>query len=160
MDVETHIKRAFRLGLKALLLSSFILHPSSFAATVTGTLRDIQVGALAAQLTFAPTNAVIVSGSGLNIGPAKTFWCGTNMVSTNLVTNGVFSIALDAGRYTVSAPAYSAWRKSFTIEVPTGTNSYDITNLITAGAVQVTYTGMRLLYEENGTAAGYLQFDP
>jgi hypothetical protein len=130
-----------------------------WAATVTGTLRDIQVGALAANLTFAPTNAVIVGEHGLGIGPAKTFLLGTNMVSTNLVTNGVFSVELDAGRYTVSAPAFAAWRRPFVIEVPTGTNSYDITNLITSGAISVSYIGQRIMWEENGVSGGYLQFE-
>src|SRR5262245_56527007 len=45
---------------------------SAGATTVTGTLRDISVQALDTKITFAPTNLVLVTGTGLSAGPPKT----------------------------------------------------------------------------------------
>src|SRR5262249_282970 len=76
------------------------------SATVTGSLHDISLQGLNTKLTFAPTNEVLLTSAGLNAGPPRT-------VNT---TNGLFSIVLEAGDYTVSLPLVP-WRRPFAISV-------------------------------------------
>lgn len=105
---------------KFLVLLFLLLLPSpGRTGTLTGTLRDLQLNTLTTPLTFYPTNAVLVTGSGLSAGPALTIY----------PTNGVFSTVLDAGPYTVCLQL-NTWRKCFHLDMPAGTNSYNITNLI------------------------------
>jgi hypothetical protein len=77
------------------------------AATVTGHLSDISIQDLNTKMMFAPTNEVLLVGSGLSAGPPR-------IIDT---ANGAFSVALDAGDYTVSLPLVT-WRHPFCISVP------------------------------------------
>jgi hypothetical protein len=114
---KTHsIHSACSLLLLLLLLTAFSLH----AATVTGYLTDITVGALNTKLTFAPTNDVLVTPSGLSAGPPK-------VIET---ASGSFSLTLEAGDYTVSLPLIP-WRRPFGIAVPSTNGTLNITNLLT-----------------------------
>src|SRR5205823_1812764 len=88
--------------LASLLLWAFALN--GFSATVVGTFRDISIQGLDTKLMFAPTNEVLVTGTGLSAGAPKVI----DSVS------GAFSIALEAGDYTVSLPLIP-WRKPFVI---------------------------------------------
>src|SRR5439155_11024171 len=92
--------RAFLWAL-LLLLATFNLQLAT-AATVTGTLQDISLQGLDTKLIFAPTNEVMVGGTGLSAGPPKVIES----------VNGAFSIVLEAGDYTVSLPLIS-WRRPF-----------------------------------------------
>src|SRR2546423_1642786 len=91
------------------------------AATVTGNLTDISVQPLSTKLLFSPTTNVLVTPSGLNAGPPKT-------IDT---TNGAFSLALEAGDYTVSLPLIP-WRRPFPISVFATNGTVNITNLLSA----------------------------
>src|SRR5439155_1549759 len=91
-------------------------------ATITGTLRDISIQALNTKLMFAPTNQVLVTGSGLSAGPPR-------VIDT---VNGAFSIVLEAGDYTVSLPLIP-WRNPFPISVMDTNATLNITNVMTAG---------------------------
>jgi hypothetical protein len=98
----------------------FFLPLTSPAAVITGNLLDITGSPLTTQITFSPTNLVLTSAGGLSAGPPRTI----------TATNGAFSIALDAGDYTVCLPLVP-WRKCFSISVPASSASYNITNLLT-----------------------------
>jgi len=104
---------------------TFLTLPTS-AATVVGNLTDISLAPLDTMLMFAPTNTVLVSGSGLSAGPPKVI--GT--------ADGAFSVVLDAGDYTVSLPLIP-WRNPFLISVMDTTATLNITNAMTT---PVTYT--------------------
>ena len=93
----------------------------SYAATVTGSLQDITIQPLNTVLMFAPTNDVLLTGTGLNAGPPKS-------IET---INGQFSIVLEAGDYTLSLPLVP-WRHSFVISVPNTNGTLNITNLLAA----------------------------
>ncbi len=124
-----------------LILSAFFafLAVKSSGATVTGNLLDISLAPLTTTLTFAPTNSVLVSSTGLSAGPPRSI----------VATNGAFTLQLDAGNYTVCLPLVPT-RQCFTIAVPPGssTNTYNITNLITGGAY------VYLPYGSNGGSNG------
>src|SRR3954466_13976262 len=114
-----------------LLVSFCILHSAiriSQAATVTGHLSDISIQDLNTKMMFAPTNEVLLVGSGLSAGPPR-------IIDT---VNGAFSVELDAGDYTVSLPLVT-WRHPFCISVPQSTSTFNITNLL-CNAVTYTYT--------------------
>src|SRR5215468_9719115 len=96
------------------------------AATVTGNLQDISLAALNTRLTFAPTNDVLLTGTGLNAGPPRTI----------ATTNGQFSIVLEAGDYVVSLPLIP-WRRPFGISVFNTNGTVNITNLLSSAR---TYT--------------------
>lgn len=89
------------------------------AATVTGYVHQITTAALETYVTFTPNEDVLVSGAGISGGPAKTI----------LATNGNFSLTLDAGPYLVRLPRVGG-RNAFTISVPNGAATYNVTNLI------------------------------
>src|SRR4051812_37294764 len=110
-----------------LLLSPLTLQPST-AATITGHLSDISIQDLNTKIMFAPTNEVLLVGSGLSAGPPR-------IIDT---VNGAFSVALDAGDYTVSLPLVT-WRHPFCISVPESASSFNITNLL-CNAITYTYT--------------------
>src|SRR5712691_13281976 len=112
--------RRFTLGrftLYALTLLAIACPASS--ATITGNLTDLSLAPLNTTLQFNPTNIVLVNSAGLSAGPPKT-------VDS---TNGAFSLVLDAGDYTVCLPLIP-WRNCFSISVPAGTNTYNLTNLL------------------------------
>src|SRR5262249_23623820 len=71
------------------------------------------------RLTFAPTNDVLLTGTGLNAGPPRTI----------AATNGQFSIVLEAGDYVVSLPLIP-WRRPFAISVFDTNGIVNITNLL------------------------------
>ena len=73
-------EHAIRL-LASLLLCAFAL--TSDAATVAGTLQDISIQALNTKLTFAPTNLVLATATGLSAGPPKTIDTANGQFSTN-----------------------------------------------------------------------------
>ena len=97
---------------------------------------------------FAPTNEVLITATGLSAGPPKA-------IDT---TNGQFTLALEAGDYTVSLPLVP-WRKPFSISVPNNTNTYNITNLLTAPRTYV-YTGNTLLLDDGTPSGNELLLDP
>lgn len=88
------------------------------AATIIGNLSDISLQPLDTRISFAPTNQVLVTGSGLSVGPPRILQS----------TSGSFSIPLDAGDYTVSLPLLG-WRKPFIVTVPNTNGTINITNL-------------------------------
>jgi hypothetical protein len=133
----------------AALLALLGICAACIGATVTGNIHDIGIDALNTKITFTPTNIVLLTSSGLSAGPAKT----------HTSSNGMFSVTLDGGPYTVCFPLIPL-RKCFAIEVPDTTNTYSITNLISGGALTFTFAGNSLLWEEGGGAGGILQFDP
>src|SRR5205823_13479788 len=94
--------------------------------TVVGNLTDISLAPLDTKLIFTPTNQVLVTGSGLSAGPPK-------IIDT---TSGAFSLALEAGDYTVSLPLIP-WRRPFVISVFATNGTVNITNLL---AAPITYT--------------------
>jgi hypothetical protein len=110
----------FRIGVKIPLvffvfqLATFNLQP----ATIVGNLSDISLQPLDTRISFAPTNQVTVTAGGLSAGPPR-------IIQT---VNGAFSIALDAGDYTVSLPLLG-WRKPFIISVMNTNGTVNITNL-------------------------------
>jgi hypothetical protein len=112
------------------------------AATVSGTLRDIQLEALDTKLLITPTNEVLVSGSELSVGPPL-------LVDT---TNGEFTVVLDAGDYTVSLPLVP-WRKPFLISVFPTNGAVNIANLLAAPRTY-TYTN-NLDFRLRATAADH-----
>ncbi len=91
------------------------------AATVTGNLTDISLAPLDTKLIFTPTNQVLVTGGGLSAGPPK-------IIDT---TAGAFSLALEAGDYTVSLPLIPQ-RRPFVISVMNTSATINITNLLAA----------------------------
>jgi hypothetical protein len=88
------------------------------AATIIGNLKDISQQSLDTRISFAPTNQVLVTESGLSVGPPRIIDSA----------NGAFSIVLDAGDYTVSMPLLG-WRKPFIISVLNTNGTVNITNL-------------------------------
>src|SRR5690349_537121 len=106
--------RFFLLVSVSLQLSTFNLQP----ATIIGNLSDISLQPLDTRISFAPTNQVLVTGSGLSVGPPRILQS----------TNGSFSIPLDTGDYTVSLPLLG-WRKPFIISVLNTNGIVNITNL-------------------------------
>jgi hypothetical protein len=111
-----------RITNHASLLSTIFYLLSSifcFSATVTGTLQDISIQALHTKLMFAPTNNVLLTGTGLNAGPPK-------VIDT---VNGAFSIILEAGDYAVSLPLIPG-RTPFHISVFVANGTVNITNLL------------------------------
>jgi hypothetical protein len=111
--------KPMRQILMALQLWSFAT-VTGLAATVTGNLTDISQAPVNTKILFSPTNEVLVTASGLNVGPAK-------VVDT---TNGAFSVVLEAGNYTVSLPLIAA-RRPFCIYVLATNGTVNITNLLT-----------------------------
>jgi hypothetical protein len=108
--------------MKTLLLStlnSILLSTAASAATVTGTVLDINQTPLNTKLVFSPTNEVLICSSGLNAGPAR-------ILDT---TNGAFSLTLEGGDYTVTLPSITC-RKPFCIYVPVTNGTLNITNLL------------------------------
>jgi len=106
--------------LSILTLTLALLAPGRVsAATVTGNLTDISLEPLNTKLIFSPTNDVLVTRTGLSAGPPK-------VVDT---INGQFSLALEAGEYTVSLPLVP-WRRPFIIAVMETNVAVDITNLL------------------------------
>src|SRR5882672_11395063 len=96
------------------------------AATVTGNLTDISIQPLDTKLLFTPGTNVLLTGTSLSAGPPK-------MIDT---TAGAFSLALEAGDYTVSLPAIPS-RAPFRISVFATNGTVNISNLLSA---PVTYT--------------------
>ena len=90
----------------------------AMAATIIGNLKDISQQSLDTRISFAPTNQVLVTGSGLSVGPPR-------IIDS---VNGAFSIVLEAGDYTVSMPLLG-WRKPFVISVMNTNGTVNITNL-------------------------------
>jgi len=88
------------------------------AATITGNLKDISQQSIDTRISFAPTNQVMITSSGLSVGPPR-------IIDS---TNGAFSIVLDPGDYTVSLPLLG-WRKPFIISVSNTNGTVNITNL-------------------------------
>lgn len=91
------------------------------SATITGTLHDLSLQPLDTKLVFTPTNAVLVTASGLSAGPPRVID----------ITNGAFSLVLDAGDYTVSLPLVPT-RRPFVISVFDTNGTLDITSLLSA----------------------------
>jgi len=116
------------LRLTLLLLA---LAPVARGATVTGNLTDISLAPVNTKLLFSPTNEVLRTPSGLNVGPPK-------IIDT---TNGGFSIVLEAGDYTVSLPLIPS-RRPFCITVIQTNGTINITNLLTG--CPITNTGIPL----------------
>lgn len=104
-------------GLTAVLL--LLACVGARAAVVTGTLKDIGLASYQTSLTFTPTNRVLITAGGLQVGPPKTI----------TATNGSFSLTLDAGDYWVRCPLVPT-RAAFIIAVPSGTSTNNITNLV------------------------------
>jgi len=97
-----------------------VFAPAARAAyTVTGLVNQVTSAALDTYLMFMPGEDILLLNNGLSAGPAKTI----------LSSNGGFSITLDAGNYLVRLPLVPA-RAAFTIGVPNGTATANITNLI------------------------------
>jgi hypothetical protein len=115
------------------LLLSLLFLPGTGArgATITGVLQDISLQALDTRLTFAPTTNVLLTAAGLNAGPPRTI----------ATSNGLFSIVLEAGDYTVSLPLVP-WRRPFVISVFETNGTINITNLLSP-AHTYTYTNDR-----------------
>jgi hypothetical protein len=103
------------------LLTLLLLASLASAATVTGTLTDISLEPLNTKLVFTPTNEVLVTDAGLSAGPAR-------VIDT---TNGLFSLALDAGDYTVSLPLVPL-RRPFRISVMPTNGTLNLTSLLAA----------------------------
>jgi len=122
--------------LSPLFLLLAALH--SPAATVIGTLNDISIQALNTKVTFAPTNDVLLTGTGLSAGPPRT-------INT---TNGEFALVLEAGDYTVSLPLIP-WRRPFAISVFATNGTVNITNLL-APPHTYTYTNTFLTWLRMG----------
>lgn len=99
---------------------------ASGAITCTGLVHDISIAPLNSTITFSPTNRVLVSGGNLMGGPARTI----------TPTNGGFSLLLAEGNYDVTI----GQKRAFTICVPGGSDTRNITNLICSGAGTYTYT--------------------
>jgi hypothetical protein len=99
------------------LLATFNLQLAT-AATIIGNLKDISQQSLDTRISFAPTNQVLVTGSGLSVGPPRIIDSA----------NGAFSIVLEEGDYTVSLPLLG-WRKPFVISVMNTNGTVNITNL-------------------------------
>jgi hypothetical protein len=113
--------------LASLLLSAILELPTpGRAATVTGHLQDISLQSLDTRIVFTPTNEVLITAGGLSAGPAR-------VIDTSA---GSFSLALDAGDYTVSLPLIPL-RHPFRISVPVSSATFNITNLLDA---PLTYT--------------------
>jgi len=132
--------------MKPFLLSPLFLLLAALpspAATVTGTLNDISIQALNTKLTFAPTNEVLLTGTGLSAGPPRT-------INT---TNGEFGLVLEAGDYTVSLPLIP-WRRPFAISVFATNGSVNITNLL-APPHTYTYTNTFLTWLRIGDNISY-----
>lgn len=106
------------LGALLLCLSSV---SASASITVTGLLSQITSEALETYITFTPSADILLLNSGLSAGPAKTIFA----------TNGAFSQVLNPGTYLVRLPRVGG-RNAFTIGVPHGTSTENITNLIAA----------------------------
>jgi len=110
----------FRLPrFNALTLLTFSLLSSSHAATVVGDLKDISIQALDTKILFTPTTNVLLTTSGLSAGPPR-------MIDS---LSGAFTIALEAGDYTVSLPLI-LYRAPFKISVPVSGSTINITNLL------------------------------
>lgn len=124
---------------KTLTAALCLLSASLPAATVIGSLQDITIQPLNTMVMFAPTNDVLLTGTGLNAGPPKT-------IET---INGQFSIVLEAGDYTLSLPLVP-WRRPFVISVPNTNGTINITNLLAAPQTY-TYTN-NLNYTAKATA--------
>src|SRR5882724_10235112 len=134
------------LTMKTTLLSPLFLLLAALpspAATVTGSLNDISIQALNTKLTFAPTNEVLLTGTGLSAGPPRT-------INT---TNGEFGLVLEAGDYTVSLPLIP-WRRPFAISVFATNGSVNITNLL-APPHTYTYTNTFLTWLRIGDNISY-----
>ena len=99
----------------SLQLATFNLQP----ATIIGNLTDISLQPLDTRISFAPTNQVLISSAGLSAGPPRILQ----------TVSGAFSIALDAGDYTVSLPLVP-WRHPFCISVMDTAATINITNLL------------------------------
>ena len=98
------------------------------AATVVGNLTDISIQPLNTKLMFSPSTNVLLTPAGLNAGPPK-------VIDT---VSGAFSLALEAGDYSVSLPLIP-WRRPFGISVFTTNGTVNITNLL-ASPTTYTYT--------------------
>src|SRR6267378_8228840 len=132
--------------MKPTLLSSLFLLLAALplpAATVTGTLNDISIQALNTKVTFAPTNEVLLTGTGLSAGPPRT-------INT---TNGEFALVLEAGDYTVSLPLIP-WRRPFAISVFATNGTVNITNLLSPPHTY-TYTNTFLSWLRIGDDIAY-----
>jgi hypothetical protein len=116
MTASTFVRFVFFLS----VVSAFF-HTPGRAATVVGTLQDISIEGLNTKLTFWPTTNVLLTPSGLNAGPPKTI----------NVSNGQFSLPLEAGDYLVSLPLIP-WRTFFAISVFPTNGTLNITNLLSA----------------------------
>ena len=115
---NSSIVRRFVLSLFLLSTLNSQLSTSP-AATVTGTLTDISQSPLTTKLVFTPTNEISVCSTSLCVG-------GPRILDT---TNGVFSLLLDAGDYTITLPLLTC-RKPFCIYVPATNGTLNITNLL------------------------------
>lgn len=107
------------LGCLLCALCFLLFNFPSRSAIVYGNLLDLHLSALSTPLTWYPTNTVLISPGGLSAGPAFTVY----------PTNGAFTNVIDAGPYTVCMQL-NTWRSCFHVDVPGGTNAYNITNLI------------------------------
>ena len=108
--------------LPAFLILHFAFCISAFGSiTVTGLLNQITSESLETYITFTPSADILMLTNGLSAGPAKTLYA----------TNGAFSTVLNPGTYLVRLPRVGG-RNAFTIGVPHGTGTENITNLIAA----------------------------
>src|SRR5882672_5414309 len=110
----------------AITLSLTCILLSAPAAPVTGNLTDISIQPLDTKLLFTPGTNVLLTGTSLSAGPPK-------MIDT---TGGAFSLALEAGDYTVSLPAIPT-RAPIRISVFARNATVNISTLLSA---PVTYT--------------------
>lgn len=102
---------------RLLLVLAFLVSPI-FAATITGPIGDLTGGAYSPRVEFWPQSTPFFSGTTAIVGPMKTV----------AVTNGTFSTTLVAGRYYTRFPPTT---NGFTIYVPTGTNTYTLSQVAT-----------------------------
>ena len=113
------LSRSILPALLALLL--LLGAPAHAAWMVTGLVNQVTSAALDTAISFHPGEDILLLNNGLSGGPAKTIYS----------TNGAFSVTLDAGNYLTRLPLITS-RNPFTISVPHGTGTTDITNLIAA----------------------------
>ena len=172
--VRKHLCVSASLRLKLLFLfqlfSISVFSFSSRGATITGALQNAQSAPLTNIIKFMPLSTPLADGPSLIAGPIQ---------STN-ITNGVLFLNLKAGLYHVSIG--NNVRDVFRITVPGGSDTYNINDVISGGALvlatnlqttflDVTLTGttivnsnltviktniVGMLRMTNGATAGYI----
>jgi hypothetical protein len=106
-------------------------------ATITGTIKDSQGNGIQTQLKFVPLTSPIVISTDVNVGALP--------VAVTSSSGALASMVLVEGRYRVEV----ANGEAFEIDVPPGSASYDIANLVSSG------TAASSAYQLAGTFSGH-----